>query len=51
MEFGCKLFQSIDVSEVKNTLGVVVKGANNKEVKLEWSDVNQLGSGLFHLRI
>ena len=32
---------------------VVVKGANNKEVKLEWSDVNQLSStattGLFHL--
>ena len=45
--------RSIDVSEVENTLGVVVKGANNKEVKLEWSDVNQLSStattGLFHL--
>lgn len=44
--------KSIDVSEAEHTQGVIIKGAN-KEVKLEWSDVNQLSSkattGLFLL--
>ena len=46
--------RSIDVSEVEHTQGVIIKGAN-KEVKLEWSDVNQLSSsattGLFLLQL
>ena len=44
--------RSIDVSQAEHTQGVIIKGAN-KEVKLEWSDVNQLSStattGLFLL--
>lgn len=47
--------KSIDLQEVKDTKGVVVKGANGKEVQLDWNDVSKLSdtatTGLFHLQL
>lgn len=48
-------YKSLDVSQVINTEGVIIIGANDKSVKLQWHDATALSPlssvGLFHLSL